>query len=779
MASRKTKRKPARRGVLRRLARALRWPALLGLAAFMFYMALLDRQITTAFEGRRWDVPARVFAQPIDVYAGRALSRDDFIEHLDDLGYRQRDVLGAEGEYVVHGARLALRTRAFTFWDGQQPSRQTEIRFQQGRVTALRAAGEDLPLLRLDPLMIGALLPDSQEDRIVVAPAEVPTRLREALVAVEDRKFYRHHGIDLRAIARAAWVNLRSGRIRQGGSTITQQLVKNYFLTNQQTFRRKIPELFMAVLLDARYDKRALLNGYINEVFLGQDGARAVHGFALGSQFYFGVPLGELDDAQLATLVGVIRGPSYYDPRRHPERALARRDDVLDILAAEGVLDTQAVAVAKARPLGVVERPGRVRGASPAFMDEVRAQLRRDYAPSDLNTVGLRVFTTLDPFVQARAERLCAEQLSHVERDTGREPDSLQVAAVISDPQSGELLAAVGGREPGFAGFNRAVAMRRPIGSLAKPFVFLAALSSGRYDLSTVVSNDPLEVTLANGDVWAPRNYSDTELGDLPIYRALAESINRPAVHVGLDVGIDAVARQFESALPGVEVPRYAAITLGALNLSPRQVAEAYTTLATGGYATPMRAVREVIDARGQPLKHYDLRVQTSADAAAVVQIVGGMQAVMQHGTGRGAGAIVPADLAVAGKSGTTNDYRDAWFAGFSSDRLAVVWVGRDDNAQMGLSGARAALPIWAQLMRASAEVPYQLPHSDEIHMQTLEYASGMLADASCSQTVLLPLPRSAELPPAAPCAEPVDGREDRRLRDGLLPWLRDRIGRP
>ncbi|MEO1573403.1 MAG: transglycosylase domain-containing protein, partial [Pseudomonadota bacterium] len=315
---------------MRTLWRWTRWPMLLGLAALAFYLALLDRRITTAFEGRRWDVPARVFAQPTEIYAGRGLSQDEFLAHLDALGYRRAVTVGHSGEYSVSRSEVALRTRPFTFWDGEQPALQVQVRFRRGQVQAVRSGDDTLPLLRLDPLMIGSLLPASQEDRIVVSPVDVPVQLREALVAVEDRKFYRHHGVDPLAIARAAWVNLRSGRIRQGGSTITQQLVKNYFLNNRQTLRRKVSEAFMAVLLDARYDKQALLNGYINEVFLGQDGARAVHGFALGSQFYFGVPLKELDTARLAMLVGIIRGPSYYDPRRHPERARQRRDDVID-----------------------------------------------------------------------------------------------------------------------------------------------------------------------------------------------------------------------------------------------------------------------------------------------------------------------------------------------------------------------------------------------------------------------------------------------------------------
>ncbi len=775
--SRRSKKAPAGwRGHLSRAWRWGRWPLLVGVAALVFYLALLDRRITTAFEGRRWDVPARVFAQPTELYAGRALSRAQLVVHLDALGYRRRVSVDQPGEYALTNGALTVQTRAFTFWDGAQTSARLDVAFANKRIADVRDGDTSLPLVRLDPLMIGSLLPASQEDRIVLPPEQVPEQLRAALVAVEDRKFYRHHGVDPLAIARAAWVNLRSGQIRQGGSTITQQLVKNYFLTNRQTLRRKVSEAFMALLLDARYSKRELLNGYINEVFLGQDGARAVHGFALGSQFYFGVPLAELDIARTAMLVGVIRGPSYYDPRRYPERALARRNEVLNILAREGVLTADQAAQAEVSPLGVVERPGRVEGASPAFMDEVRAQLRRDYDARDLNTVGLRVFTTLDPFVQARAQAICTAQLEHVEQDTGTEPGTLQVGAVISDPACGELRAAVGGRQAGFAGYNRAIALRRSIGSLAKPFVYLAAFESGEYDLASIVSNAPLEVALDNGDVWSPQNYSEIELGDLPVYRALAESINRPAVHVGLAVGLDAVARQFEAALPDVTVPRYAAITLGAVNLSPRQVAEAYATLANGGDAVPMRAVREVVEANGQPLKRYALRMQPTADPAQVVQVVGGMQAVMQHGTGRGARAILPKDLTVAGKSGSTNDFRDAWFAGFSGDRLAAVWVGRDDNASIGLSGARAALPIWASLMRASAQVPYELPHSPQIQMQRFDYASGMLAGDGCDDTVLLPLPRTAALPPVAPCAG--EAPDDDTGINRWLPWLRDRTTR-
>jgi penicillin-binding protein 1B len=762
-ASRRTETAPVRFKWLRRVWRIGRWPLLLGLAGFVFYMALLDRQIIQKFEGRRWDVPARVFAQPLELYVSRTLTLDALTAHLGALGYRNVDVVDAPGQFRVHRDGVDLQTRPFAFWDSEQPAQRASISFQGGKVAeVLDQNAAAIPLLRLDPVMIGSIVPGTHEDRIVLAPIEVPQLLRETLVVVEDRRFYDHHGVNLKAIARAFWVNLRAGEVRQGGSTLTQQLVKNYFLTNEQTYTRKLNEALMSVLLDARYDKRELLNGYINEIFLGQDGARAVHGFGLGSRFYFGVPLAELDAARIALLVAIIRGPTYYDPRRHPERALARRNRVLESLAREGVLSQQDADAAIAQPLGVVARPGRVMGASPAFMDAVREQLARDYAPSDLNTEGLRIFTTLDTFVQARAEAICARELAHVEQDTGIEPDTLQVGAVITDPQTGELIAAVGGREAGYAGFNRALSLSRPIGSLVKPFVYLSALESGRYNLTSIVPNAALEVTLQNGDVWAPQNYSPTELGDLPIYRALAESINLPAVHVGLDIGIESIARQIEAALPTLAVPRYPSLTLGALNLSPAQVADAYATLATGGYVTPMRAVREVIDRRGEPLSRYALRVRRSADEEAVAQILAAMEVVMTYGTGRSASGIVPPTLNVAGKSGSSNDYRDGWFAGFSAD-----------HQPMGLSGARSALPIWAHLMRETAQASLQTVYTEQLIKLPVDYDSGMLADEGCTRRVLLPFPASHEPPGLAPCAVgPTDTD-----KDGLLPWLRDRLG--
>ncbi|MEM6640306.1 MAG: penicillin-binding protein 1B [Pseudomonadota bacterium] len=761
-------------GFFKTLWRWSRWPVLIGLAGLAFYMALLDRQITTAFEGRRWDVPARVYAQPTELYAGRSLSQDELLAHLDSLGYRRVVSVSAAGQFSVSRSRVAMKTRAFDFWDGRQPSVRVAVRFDGGRVASVEAGPDRAPIARLDPLMMGSLLPASREDRIVLSPEQVPAPLKAALVAVEDRAFYDHHGVDPKAVARAVVVNLKAGRMRQGGSTLTQQLVKNYFLTNERTLTRKVNEALMAVLLDARFDKRALMTGYVNEVFLGQDGARAVHGFALGAQFYFGMPLDELSIEHVALLVGLIKGPSYYDPRRHPERSKARRNLVLDVLAEQAIVDADTAKAAKRAELGVVARPGRAAGATPAYMDEVRAQLARDYAASDLNTVGLTVFTALDPFVQARAERIATRQLAQVERDTGTQAGTLQVGAVISDPDNGELLAVIGGRHPGFDGYNRAITLRRSVGSLVKPFVYLAAIESGDFHLASVLPDDPIEVALPNGSIWAPANLSDRDVGAMPLYRALAESVNRPAVHTGLALGVDAVARQLEAALPDVSIPRYASITLGAINLSPRQVAEAYGALATAGEATPLRAVRAVVDADGQPLKRYDLRLKGVARSASVIQILGGMRTVMTHGTGRRAAGIVPGEMTALGKSGSTNDYRDAWFAGFTGDRLAVVWVGRDDNAPIALGGARAALPIWAHMIRSVAEVPYEMPHDEQIVAATLDYATGMLGDDACDDTVVLPLPRTLNDLPVAPCTAAPGGRD--KNNDGILPWLRDRL---
>ncbi|MEL7447697.1 MAG: penicillin-binding protein 1B [Pseudomonadota bacterium] len=738
----------------------------------------LDRVVVQEFEARRFDTPARVYAQPIELYAGAPRNDEQLQEGLRRLGYVKSRSMVTPGTYTADGDRLEVHTRPFVFWDGPQPARRLSLTFANGRIAALEdARGDPVALARLDPRQVGSLLAANGEDRILLADGELPAALRDALLASEDRRFYEHAGIDWTAIARAAWINLRAGEIRQGGSTLTQQLVKSFFLTNERTYRRKFTEVVMALILDARYDKSALLHAYSNEIYLGQDGGRAIHGFGLASQFLFSRPVGELELHQLALLVALVRGPSLYDPRRHPERALERRNLVLNLMAEQGFLDAPLASQAIAQPLDITAAPARGSDVYPAYMDLVKKQLSEHYDSRQLSRAGLRIFTALDPVVQGAAERSLAEQLTAMPAQA-----PLQGAMVVTTTEGGEVLAVVGGRQAAFDGFNRALDARRPLGSLVKPVLYLAAIEQGNYHLASLLDNSPVSLQMPNGNTWEPQNFDGTTGEPVPLFRALADSVNLPAVHTALALGPQAVADTLFEAGARQALdrggPAYPSIALGAVDVSALEVAQVYNTLANGGFYTPLRAVLEVVDAQGVPLERYPLALESVADAAATQQVNAGMVLTMRDGTGRSARSRLGADIELAGKTGTTNDFRDSWFAGFSRDVLAVVWVGNDDNRPTGLTGASGALKVWSDFMQTQPLHDVELMQPAGLAVQWVEPESGRLSDPACGSVVALPLPADAALEPLDGCrvSRPDQPRENVASRTWR--WLKDRFRR-
>ncbi len=776
--SKKKKKKSAKRKNKSRLARSRRLRLLLGgfvlgiLLAAIVAIWHLDRTITSAFEGRRWDIPAHVFAQPLELYVGRPLEADTLERVLLQLGYRKRQRATEPGTYARSRHAIELVRRPFRFWDGPAGPQAAFVRFANGKLSRLSDGGErnELAIMRLEPLLVGSLFPGLIEDRIIAAPEEIPDLLRQALLAVEDRRFEEHTGLDFRGIARALWVNLKTGEVRQGGSTLTQQLVKSYFLSNERTLRRKLIEAVMAVLLELRYDKADLLNAYINEVYLGQDGSRAIHGFAMASRFHFGRPLRELEPHQLALLVAMVRGPAYYDPRRRSERAKARRDRVLDALAAAGGITPEAGRDQQGRSLELADKP--LRGASyfPAFMKLVRRQLQRDFERADLMQAGLQVFTTLDPLVQSAAERSLAERLDKLEQSV--EP-GLEGAVIVTSTDSAEILAAVGGRDAGYDGFNRVLDARRPVGSLLKPFIYLAAIESGRLHLASVVDDAPLSLPDDKGEVWAPKNYDGEFIGELTVLRALAESRNLPAVRVGLATGVERVLGVINRFGFERQHEPFPSVLLGAMALSPFEVAQVYNTLSTAGAYTPLNVVRFVQDEQGEPVNRYPLKLRQVGKAADLTQINAALLTAMRRGTGRSARVRLPDALAVAGKTGTTDELRDSWFAGFSSAHLAVVWIGRDDNQPAGLSGAAGALAVWTDIFADIQTRSLVLDIDDSLEIRWINYLSGLESAPDCSDTVALPLPAGTSLAPDADCGP--EGRGN--VGERALEWLRDKIG--
>ncbi len=679
---------------------ALLWSLAAAVIALSGYVLWLDRKVAAQFEGRRWQVPARIYARPLEIYRGAALTAEELIAELDAAGYRPGSVRRAGG-YLRQGNNFFVNLRGFRFWDGDEPPRQLSISLAGGQVRRLADGTRTIPLVRLQPALVGRIYPGHGEDRILLRLNDVPPLFVKALLTVEDRGFYRHSGVSIRSMLRALMANIRARQTVQGGSTITQQLAKNFFLTPERTITRKLNEALIALLLEFHYEKNEILEAYINEVYVGQQGPRAVHGFGLAAHFFFGRRLEELELAEMALLVALVRGPSYYNPRAHPKRAKQRRDLALDMMAEQGVVPKEKAEEEKARPLEVLDKAPEGQSRYPAFLDLVRRQLRRDYRDQDLRGAGLQIFTTLDPLLQRRAESALSARVRLLELDSARlGPGTLQGALVLTRTSTAEVLAVVGGRRPREAGFNRALDAVRPIGSLVKPAVYLAALEQpGRYSLVTPIDDAPVRLKDERGNVWAPRNYDDELHGSVPLYAGLANSYNLATVNLGLEVGIARVAETLERLGVSRPLPHYPSMLLGAIELSPLEVTQIYQTIAAQGFRIPLRAIREVTDANGDPLTRYPLSVTQSVAPGPIYLLGHALTEVMRSGTGHRAYRRLSKDLITAGKTGTTDELRDSWFAGFTEELLAVVWLGRDDNQPTGLSGSTGALEVWTHLI--------------------------------------------------------------------------------
>lgn len=724
--------------------------SIVGLVILAGFAVYLDAIVQEKFSGKRWTIPAKVYARPLELFVGQKLAKDDFLAELDALGYRREKAVAGPGGVSVAGNNVEMQTRGFQFYEGAEESRRIRVRFSGDFVAGLNSAdGSSLAVARLEPVLIGGLYPAHNEDRILIKLDQVPPYLVQTLVAVEDREFFEHFGVSPKSIARAVWVNLTAGAVRQGGSTLTQQLVKNFYLTNERSLTRKATEAMMAVLLELHYDKQEILEAYLNEVFLGQDGRRAIHGFGLASQYFFGQPLAELKLHQIALLVGMVKGPTYYNPRRHPERALERRNLVLDLLAEQQVVDPAEVAAAKQKPLGITQRGSMADSSYPAFLDLVKRQLREDYREEDLTEEGLRVFTSFDPILQLKAEQAMSDTLKRL----GKGAEAVEGAMLVTNPETGEIQAMLGSRQPGYAGFNRALDAVRPIGSLIKPVIYLTALERpSQYTLTSLLEDEPFSVKGADGQVWRPQNYDRKAHGAVYLYQALANSYNLSTTRLGLDLGVPNVLKTLQRLGVSVDWPAYPSMLLGAGALRPIEVADVYQTLANGGFNTPLRGIRSVLTAEGEPLKRYPFQIQQRFDPGAIYLTQRAMQRVMHEGTGRSAYNQLPRSLNLAGKTGTTNDLRDSWFAGFSQDLLAVVWLGRDDNGKTSLTGATGALRVWTDFMRRADPLPLNSPLPENVVQVWVDSRTGQGTDERCPGAVQMPYIRGSEPAPGPGC---------------------------
>jgi penicillin-binding protein 1B len=726
------------------------------------FVAYLDFRVRSEFEGRRFALPARIYAQPIELRAGLKLSLGDVADELREDGYRDGAREGEAGWFQKDGDTLEIAERPFVFWDGAQGERRLRVTFEGKAVVRVQdPLGQELPLARLEPLPIGGIYPGNNQDRVLVRLKQVPPQLVQVLIATEDRAFYTHHGFDLRAIARAAWSFVRFHGL-QGGSTLTQQLVKNFFLTPERTITRKVTELIMAVLLEAHYGKEEILETYLNEIYLGQDRDRAIHGVGLGAEHYFAKPIEQLTLAESATLVALVKGPSVYDPLRHPQKALERRNLVLRETRDVGSITLEQYAQARGAPLGVSTKPATGTSLHPAFVDLVYRQLRRDYDETDLRAEGLRIFTTLDPRVQAKAEGALDKRIAQFDREKRFGDPGLEGAIVVTDSQTGEVQALVGGRDVRYRGFNRALDATRPVGSLLKPAIYLTALSDpSKYTLLTPLDDSAFVWKSRGAPDWAPANFDLKYHGAVPLRIALAQSYNVATARLGTDLGVSRVLGALQRLGIERDMPPYAATLLGALDLSPLEVAQMYQTIASGGFRAPLRAIREVTTQDGKPLKRYPIAVEQAFPAEPIYLITAAMQGVVREGTGQSLKNWLPPEIGVAGKTGTTDEQRDAWFAGFTGDRLAVVWIGYDDNRAARLTGAASALPVWGDLMASLDPEPLALPKPEGVENVLIDPQSGLRADSGCPGALELPFMSGSAPVERAPCASALGSAVD------------------
>ena len=713
---------------------------------FTSYVIHLDFEVRSQFDGKKWSVPARVYARPLELYIGKPLSHEQFVFELKTSGYRLTGDDIKTGQYQKSGNSYRVVIREFDFWDGHQPPRYIEIKIDDGFISNVSDFRDhaDIAVVRLEPSIMGRIYPSHQEDRLLVKLDDVPEYLTAGLLAVEDRQFYEHFGINPKAIARAMFVNIKAGAVVQGGSTLTQQLVKNFFLTKKKSLVRKFNEAIMALLLEAHYEKDEILQAYLNEIYLGQDKKRAIHGFGLASRFYFDKPIYKLRLSEITTLIAMVKGPSYYDPWRHKKRILKRRNVVISLMEQQGVISAYEAKAAKADVLKVKGRNNKLSSSYPAYMGLLRRQLQKDYNKEDLTSDGLQIFSTFDPYIQKIAEGVVKKKIKQLDKQQNLS-GKLQGAVIVTNTTNADVLAIVGDKQPTYAGFNRALDALRPVGSLIKPAVYLTALQQDKYSLVTTIEDKSITLKSEDDKLWSPRNYSGESHGKIPLFKALISSYNQATVRLGLALGFESIVTTLRNL--GVErnIPPYPSMLLGAVPMTPIEITQMYQTLSGEGFISPLQTIRKVLTAKGEPLKHYAVNVKQGVDETSVRIINSALHEVTRQGTARSLSWRLPKGLKVAGKTGTTNDTRDSWFAGFSGEHLIVTWLGTDDNQSTGLTGSSGALPVWSEIMQKIRTRPFSFAYDDELEYYYVESEKGELVDEQCSTAAYLAFRKGTE----------------------------------
>jgi len=708
------------------------------------YVSILDSKVVNKLDGVLWTVPAKVYARPLELAEGGKINVDVLKKELEILSYElTKGIPDTPGEFSQSQQSVNIFIRGF----GSQEPGLYRLKIENDKIDSIkRKDGISIDLIQLEPLSIGGMFPSHLQDRILLNFSQVPKDLEEMILVVEDRNFYSHKGISLRSIMRAFIKNTRALGIEEGGSTITQQLAKSLFFSPEQTIRRKIKEAIAALLIEMHYSKQEILLAYINDVFIAQSGRRAIHGFGLASQFFFGTDLKNLSLDQKALLVGMLKGPSLYSPINNPDRAKTRRDLVLSLIKNDSLITEEEYLDLKGKSLKVIPPSFKSLSKYPAFNDIVILDLRKNFDDSDLRTKGLKIITNLDPVVQDYLEESIKDTKLKLKRRYGSQLNGLEGAGIVIDSFSGEVVAAIGSTKPNNYGFNRAINAVRPIGSLVKPFIYLSALQHyTKYNLSTLLDDSKLSVSLPGSKLWEPNNFDKKFHGNVPLHVALSESYNVATTRLGMDLGYSVVQETFTKLGIEKKIPKYPSIFVGSFEMTPLEAIQAYQTIASEGFYSPLNSIRTV-ESSGDVLSlSYPYKVEQRFRPEPIYLLKFVLKQTFISGTARGFSSRVIEKWKTGGKTGTSDDQRDSWFVGYAGNYLMVVWLGFDDNRKSPLTGRTGALQVWKNFMSRLDPIAYEVRKPSRIRYEWVDAKDGLLSGERCKGSILIPFVEGTE----------------------------------
>ncbi|HEY8184080.1 MAG TPA: PBP1A family penicillin-binding protein [Thermoanaerobaculia bacterium] len=736
--------------------------------AILVLIALLSlyvyKESVGKFEIRRLSLPTRVYADYTLLHSGVVISPDDLLEKLDRLGYREVNSVAQSGDYASKRGEVYVYTREFTHPSGKYEAQPVRVTFEKNAISSISSLkdGTGIDKAALEPELLTSILADQLENRRPATLNQIPQHLQDAVIVTEDVRFWHHPGVDPFGIVRAIFRNLRAHGVSEGASTLTQQLVKNYYLTPERTLRRKLVEQFMAVILDAKYSKQEILEAYLNDIYLGRNRSISIIGVGEASHYYFGKPVSEISVAEAAMLAGIIKSPNNYSPFVRRDLAMQRRNTVLNLMLDNKKIDRGTYEKAMTTPLP--KKPFREKSglaSIPFYVDRVLQEMSRDYGVKDVKGRGLQIYTAVDLNAQDAASRILESGLAGLERSSRylrRQGNPLQGAIIMVDVPAGEIRALIGGRNYDYSQFNRATSAKRQIGSLIKPFVYATALepslSQQNITEATLVSDTRFILKRRFAADWSPRNYEDRYHGTVTVREALEQSMNSASVRIGLASGIPAVIRTMHTLGVQTDISDNPAMLLGAVGVPPIEMADAYSTIARTGSRLPLRTIRFVTDDRGHVVSAGDAVQPVGVFPARDMYILTDMmKGVLDRGTAAGARSL-GFKLTAAGKTGTTNDKRDAWFIGFTPRTLTLTWIGFDDNSPIGLSGGEGAVPIWTRFMQSQTsgqpDIDFAVPPG--ISFAEVDETSGGMAVPMCPPDVVINEAFKDNTQPMNPC---------------------------